>query len=86
MLGSMLRLVVLEAAASPPVHETVRDRSAGTRETATYIAALVGELAEMADATHMPVLRYLLEMAREEAHAIASIAVTAHNSETRPPE
>jgi hypothetical protein len=86
MLGSMLRFPVPATAASSTVHETVRDRSAGTRETATYIAALVGELAEMADASRMPVLRYLLEMARDEAHTIASTVAAAHSSETLPPE
>ena len=54
------------------VNETIRHRTEGTtRETASYIASLAGELAQMADAGKMPLLSYLLEMAREEANSIA---------------
>lgn len=53
------------------MNETIRHRTDGTRETASYIASLVGELAEMADAGKMPFLSYLLEMARQEANSIA---------------
>lgn len=86
MLDSMLRFVVPVTAASSPVHDKVRDRLAGTRETAIYIGALAGELAEMAEATRMPVLRYLLEMARDEAHAIAANSTPVHSNDTLPPE
>lgn len=54
-----------------PVNETIRHRTDGTRETASYIASLAGELAQMADAGKMPFLSYLLEMARQEANSIA---------------
>ncbi|MFT0861022.1 hypothetical protein [Ancylobacter sp. G4_0304] len=63
--------------------DPLRDRRNGARDTAHYIASLAGELAEMADAASLPVLRYLLEMAREEA---ASVASDGHSRETLPPE
>jgi len=46
------------------------DRGDNTRD-GSYIASLAGELAQMADAGKMPLLSYLLEMAREEANSIA---------------
>lgn len=53
-----------------PVNEI--DRAAHkTRETADYIATLAHELAGLADSTNLVVLRYLLEMARDEARAAA---------------
>ena len=55
-----------------PVNETIRHRNKGTtRETASYIASLASELAQMADAGKMPLLSYLLEMACQEANSIA---------------
>lgn len=53
------------------MNETIRHRTDGTRETASYIASLAGELAQMADAGKMPFLSYLLEMACQEANSIA---------------
>ena len=54
------------------MNETIRHRTEGTaRETESYIASLAGELAQMADAGKMPLLSYLLEMARQEANSIA---------------
>ena len=54
------------------MNETIRHRTEGTtRDTASYIASLAAELAQMADASKMPLLAYLLEMAREEANSIA---------------
>lgn len=41
------------------------------RDTASYIAAIVDELAGLAAGPRMEVLRYLLEMARDEARGIA---------------
>lgn len=41
------------------------------RETADYIAAMAHELATIAAGSDMDVLRYLLEMARDEARAIS---------------
>lgn len=41
------------------------------REAASYIADLADELAGLATGPHMEVLRYLLEMARDEAKTIA---------------
>ncbi|MCJ8141507.1 hypothetical protein MKI84_01090 [Ancylobacter sp. A5.8] len=65
------------------MNEILRDRRNGARETAHYIASLAGQLAEMADAASLPVLHYLLEMAREEA---ASIMSDDHSRDTLPPE
>ncbi|MFK8251095.1 hypothetical protein [Ancylobacter terrae] len=43
------------------------------RETADYIGSLVGELATLAAAHRLTTLRYLLEMARQEAFEVASL-------------
>lgn len=40
-------------------------------DVATYIAAMAKELAEMASGCQMPLLRYLLEMAQDEALSIS---------------
>lgn len=50
---------------------TNSDRDPPPRDTASYIAAIVGELAGLAAGPRMEVLRYLLEMARDEARGIA---------------
>ena len=41
------------------------------REAAAYIATITHELAVLAEGAGMEVLKYLLEMARDEAQAIA---------------
>jgi hypothetical protein len=65
------------------VNETIRHRTDGTtRETASYIASLAGELAQMANAGKMPLLSYLLEMARLEANSIAHADVGKENTPT----
>ena len=46
-------------------------RSDNTREVASYIAALTAELAQIAGEQRLDLLRYLLEMARQEARSIA---------------
>ncbi|MBS9476607.1 hypothetical protein [Ancylobacter radicis] len=46
------------------------------RDTAHYIAEMAHELAVLAAVRELAVLRYLLEMARDEARAIASQAMT----------
>ncbi|QFR32193.1 hypothetical protein [Ancylobacter sp. TS-1] len=50
--------------------DTNRDSSLA-REAAEYIATLAQELATMAAAQRLDLLRYLLEMARDEARMIA---------------
>lgn len=63
------------------MNETIRQQTeATTRDTASYIASLTAELAQMADAGRMPLLSYLLEMAHQEASSIA------HAENTAPPE
>jgi len=60
------------------VNETIRHRNEGTtRDTASYIASLAGELAQMAEAGKMPFLSYLLQMASQEANSIAHTAERA---------
>lgn len=71
-----------------PLTDTDRTEPKGPSETASYIEALVGELARIAAADRMPMLHYLLEMAREEAASIArrtapSNADTSLNTELR---
>ena len=41
------------------------------RSTAQYIASLADEMARMAERNRLDTLRYLLEMARQEAEQIA---------------
>ena len=50
--------------------DTNRDSSLA-REAAEYIATLAHELATMAAAQKLDLLRYLLEMARDEARTVA---------------
>ena len=50
---------------------TSPDRLASQREAADYIATLAAELAALAGAQKLTTLRYLLEMARQEADQIA---------------
>lgn len=56
--------------ADSSVTDTNRDSSLA-REAAEYIATLAQELATMAAAQRLDLLRYLLEMARDEARMIA---------------
>lgn len=48
------------------------------RDAANYIAALANELANLAAGHNLDVLRYLLEMARDEAQAISHGGADAH--------
>lgn len=52
------------------MNEFLRNPSSQS-DVATYIAAMAKELAEMASGCRMPLLRYLLEMAQDEALSIA---------------
>ncbi len=52
------------------VNEFLRDPGS-QRDVARYIAAMAKELADMASGRGMPLLRYLLEMAQDEALAIS---------------
>lgn len=61
-----------------PVTDTDRE-STEPREAAEYIAALAHELAALAGAQRLDVLRYILEMARDEARM-------AMHAPARPPD
>ncbi|GLK71771.1 hypothetical protein KHC23_13365 [Ancylobacter dichloromethanicus] len=57
--------------------ETDRER-APVQDAADYIATLADELAGMAANNGLDVLRYLLEMARDEAHSVARAQPETH--------
>lgn len=44
-----------------------------SRETASYIADMARELASLANERELAILRYLLQMASEEARSIAAL-------------
>ncbi|MFC6493442.1 hypothetical protein [Ancylobacter dichloromethanicus] len=48
------------------------------QDAADYIATLADELAGMAANNGLDVLRYLLEMARDEAHSVARAQPETH--------
>lgn len=52
------------------MNEFLRDPGA-QRDVARYIAAMAKELADMASGRGMPLLRFLLEMAQDEALSIS---------------
>lgn len=49
---------------------TFSDQTSSRSDAARYIAAMAGELARMAGHHNLSVLRYLLELAREEANSV----------------
>lgn len=54
------------------MHETDRE-SHSKREAVSFIADMAHELASLAAGHHLHLLRYLLEMARDEARHLRSV-------------
>lgn len=46
------------------------ERISSRQEAADYISAIAGELARLAGTHELSVLKYLLDMARQEAHTV----------------
>lgn len=65
--GTFLALAIQQRTPDVTDNDCVR---APEKDTADYIATLAHELADMAAKSRLDVLRYLLEMARDEARSV----------------